>query len=495
MNRKLFTAFICTATLTLAAGCGQGELCGEACGPDSDPPVEVDPETDPEIEEGMTALRVVHASPDAPAIDVWIEGADAPIIENLSYGDDTDYAMVASDNYPIALRVSPSTANDTPVYEGWLNLESQHRTTTIAAGLIGSAASADKFRILKVDEGFGPADNGSAIMRVVHAGADAPTVGIDLHDDDPTAPEISGLDRFTSSDAAGFAINAGEVQQVGITASGGRVTAFTTPELPGGAELFVIATGLTGKLAREQDGFALLAVGPEGSLGFIRQNPVVYALHGSPDAPPVDGFVGETELFSLSFGELSDGIQVPPGAYDVDFYPASPGVERPDGDPAVSANTQSLEPGERYLTIATGLLSGAPNAFQLQSYAEGFDLGDPDASRVRVVHSSPDAPAVDLGIVNIEQTVSPLLVTNVSFPEATSPDGLDTGIGQIPLGVTPAGANDQVVASFHVTTAPGLRAFGIAAGALDPSNGASFRLLVVDTAVSPWSVATVHPQP
>ncbi|MEQ9324765.1 MAG: hypothetical protein RIF41_36705, partial [Polyangiaceae bacterium] len=92
MNRKLFTAFICTATLTLAAGCGQGELCGEACGPDSDPPVEVDPETDPEIEEGMTALRVVHASPDAPAIDVWIEGADAPIIENLSYGDATDYA-------------------------------------------------------------------------------------------------------------------------------------------------------------------------------------------------------------------------------------------------------------------------------------------------------------------------------------------------------------------------------------------------------------------
>lgn len=495
MNRKLFTAAFCTALFTLAAGCGGGELCGDACGPEPDPPVEVDPETDPEIEEGMTALRVVHASPDAPAIDVWIEGSDAPLIENLSYGDATGYAMVASDNYPIALRVAPSAADDPTVYEGWLDLESQHRTTTIAAGLVGSTASADKFRILKYDEDFGPADDGSAIVRVVHAGPDAPTVGIDLHDDDAAAPEISGLDRFTSSDSAGFAINAGEAQQVGITASGTRVTAFTTPELPGGSELFVIATGLTGKLAREQDGFALLAVGPEGSLGFIRQNPVVYALHGSPDAPPVDGFVGETELFSLSFGELSDAIQVPPGAYAVDFYPATPGAERPEGAPAVSANTQTFAPGERYLTIATGLLSGTPNAFQLQSYAEGFDLGDPDAARVRVVHSSPDAPAVDLGIVNIEQTVSPLLVSNVSFSESTSADGLETGIGQIPIGVTPAGANDQVVASFHVTTAPGWRAFGVAAGALDPSNGAPFRLLLVDTATSPWTVATVHPQP
>jgi hypothetical protein len=63
------------------------------------------------------------------------------------------------------------------------------------------------------------------------------------------------------------------------------------------------------------------------------------------------------------------------------------------------------------------------------------------------------------------------------------------------LGVTPADANSTVVASFHVTTAAGLRAFAIASGALSSEKGESFRLLVVDTATSPWSVATIHPQP
>ncbi len=477
----------------LAVGCDAEETCGDACGPDVEEP-EV-PEEKPEIAPGKAEVRVIHGSPDAPAVDVWVKGLPEPIISNLSFGDTSAYLTVDAADYEIELRAAPSTADDPVAYSAALTLDSQHRVTTVAAGLLSSGASGDKFRLLKYDEAFGPAGSGSAIVRVIHASADAPTVGLDLHDDDAAAPEISGLDRFTASDAAGFALNSGEAIQIGVTAGGQRVTAFTTPALPEGAQLFVVATGLLGQPARQSDGFSLLAVGPDGSVGFIKQNPVVYALHGSPDAPPVDGFVGEAELFSLSFGELSKPIQVPPGAYPIDFYPASPGSERPDGAPAVTATTAALEAGEQYLSIATGLLGGGANAFQLQSYAEGFDRSDDGAARVRLVHSCPDAPAVDIGILNAEQVVSPLLVSNVSFPEASGADGLDTGIGQIPIGVTPAGANATVVASFHVTTAPGLRAFGIAAGALDPSNGASFRLLVVDTASAPWSVATIHPQP
>jgi hypothetical protein len=60
--------------------------------------------------------------------------------------------------------------------------------------------------------------------------------------------------------------------------------------------------------------------------------------------------------------------------------------------------------------------------------------------------------------------------------------------------VTPAGQNDQVVASFHVTTFADVRAFAIAAGSLT-GQGAPFQLLVVDTATSPWTAASVAPQP
>ena len=82
-----------------------------------------------------------------------------------------------------------------------------------------------------------------------------------------------------------------------------------------------------------------------------------------------------------------------------------------------------------------------------------------------------------------------------STRDASAAPGLSVGTGTIPVGVTPAGQNDTVVASFHAPTFAGLRAFGIASGALSPANGESFRLLVVDTSVTPWAIATVHPQP
>jgi hypothetical protein len=491
-NLSKFASFILAPAL-LMTGC-TGDVGDE---PEPKPDVgEPAQQVQNDIPEGKSHVRVVHASADAPAVDIWVEGTGEPLIAGLSFGDTSEYLEVDYGTYDFQLRVSPSTIDDPIVYAtGPIELADQHAVTTIAAGLIASTASADKFRVLAVTEGFGPAGSGSAIVRVVHAGADAPTVGIDLHDDDASAPEISNIDRFTSTDQAGFALNSGEAIQLGITAGGQRVTAFTTPELPEGAELFVIATGLVGELARNDDGFALLAVGPEGSIGFIKQNPVVYALHASPDAPPVDAFAGDAELLSLSFGELSGGLQIPPGDYTLDFYVSTPGSERPDGPPAVSANTGMVEPGQSYLTIATGLLAGGSNGFQLQSYAEGFDTSDDTQSRLRLVHSSPDAPAIDLGILNVEQVVNPVLFSNVSFPNDSAPEGLNSGIGQIPFGVTPAGANSTVVAAFHVTTAPGLRAFGVAAGALDSNNGQSFRLLVVNTTTAPWSVATVHPQP
>jgi len=498
-TRSIFASLICAPAIAMslfAGGCTSecvGDECFTPIAPDDDDGTTTPPLPGP----GKAQLRVVHGSPDAPAVDVYVAGIDQPLISGLGFGDTSAYLEVDTGTYDVQLRVSPSTNTDAIVYQtGDIDLADQQRLTTVAAGLIGSTESADKFRVLAFDESFGPAGTGSAIVRVIHASADAPTVGIDLHDDDASAPEISGLDRFTASNAAGIQLNSNEPLQIGITAGGERVTAFTTPELPEGGQLFVIATGLVGELARQSDGFALLAVGPEGTIGFIRQNPVVYALHGSPDAPSVDAFAGQSEILdNVSFGQLSGGLQLPPGDYELDFYAHTPGNDKPASPPVVSANTGTLQAGERYLTIATGLLAGGSNGFQLQSYAEGFDLSDDSESRIRLVHSSPDAPAVDIGILNVEQVVNPVLVSNVSFPQASDATGLSSGIGQIPVGVTPAGANGTVVASFHLQTTAGVRAFGVAAGALDASNGQSFRLLVVDTAATPWSVSTVHPQP
>jgi hypothetical protein len=402
--------------------------------------------------------------------------------------------------YHLELRASPSTAKDPVAYTtDAMLMKANEKLTAIAAGIFGSTDNGDKFRVLALEEGFGAAGSGNAVVRVVHAGADAPSVGIDLDNDDPSSPEITGLDRFTDTGPTGFPLTADHANALGIDVNGTRFTAFTTPNLPEGAELFVIATGLTKKLARQSDGFALLAVGPDGTVGFVKQDPIVYALHASPDAPEVDAFVGDAEVVNgISFGQLSAPVQVQPGSYTLDFFGHSASGTRPTGAPAASSKTGALAAGERYLAVATGFLADGQNqdsGFHLEAYAEGFALDDAQNARVRVVHASPDAPPVDIGVLNVEKVVQPVLVPDLAFGQSSDLTGLSVSAGTVPIGVAPAGSDTTVVAAIHTPVTAGMRAFGLAAGALDPSHGQSFRLIAVDTSVTPWIAATVMPQP
>lgn len=443
---------------------------------------------------GDTAkVRVVHASPDAPAVDVWVKGLDQPLFKGAKYGDASAYADVPAGTYTIELRAAPSTAADPVAFSvDGVTIPKGAKITAIASGFLASKDPADAFRILPLAEQFAAAGD-KAQVRIVHASADAPTVGIDVGNDDPSKPEVASLARFADTGAAGVGLPAGQALQVGIVAGGARVTAFTTPALPAGAELFVIATGRLGKQPRESDGFSLLAVGPTGAIGFIKQNPTVYALHASPDAPAVDIFAGPAELAdNLAFGGISAPIQVPPGSYTLDFFAHEAGAARPAGSPASSQATGALEPGQRYLAVAKGFLASTP-AFTVAAFADEFKTDEPTKGMLRVVHAGADAPAVDVGVVS-GNAISPVLVPNLGFKSATAGAGLGVDPATYALGVTPTGNNNTVVASFDVPVTAGARAFVVAAGALDTNKGQGFRLLVVDTVKSPWAVAAVNPK-
>jgi len=316
-------------------------------------------------------------------------------------------------------------------------------------------------------------------------------VALDVGNDG--SPEVMGFARFADTGSAGLELPANQEVQIGIWAGAplARVTAFTTPELPEGGELFVIATGLLGEHPRGTGGFKLLAVAPGGSIGFIPQNPVVYALHASPDAPSVDLFAGSAMLAeNLSFGELSGPIQVPPGAYDLDFYATGTGP----GEPAASASTPALAGGQRYLAIASGFLAGGmgDNPFQLVPVVDELAL-DPDNARIGVVHASPDAPSVDIGTVSGSMLDTPLLVGDLAFPESAGGEGLAVPPTELTIGVAAAGSRAPV-ATFDLTTTAGLRAYAVAAGALAPSEADEpFRLVLVITSEWPWMAAEVLP--
>jgi hypothetical protein len=435
-------------------------------------------------------MRIVHASPDAPAVDIYVEGKVLPAISALSYGDASAYLTVPATSLNFQVRAHPSAVTDPVVYEtGGLALSADQEITAVAAGFLGSTDTADEFRVLPLLEGFGPA--ASTRVRIVHASPDAPTVDIDVGDDGSS--EITGLARFADTGAEGVVLPSGEALQVGVVASGGpRVTAFTTPALPDGEELFVIATGSTTRPADAADGFALLAVASSGSLGFIQQNPVVYGLHAGPDAPAVDIFAGSALLVeNLAFGALSAPVQVPPADYTLDFYPTGTGP----GTPAASFEIAPAA-GGTYLAVAAGELSpeGSEAAFTLLPYA--FEAADATGTAlVRAIHASGDAPLVDVGTVDAGTgEIDGVVFPNLAFGESSLPSaGTEVPVASLLLGVAPQG-NATPVATFDVTTTNGLQAIAVAAGALAPDAGEEgFRLILVLASDNPWAAAEVLP--
>jgi hypothetical protein len=343
---------------------------------------------------------------------------------------------------------------------------------------------ADKFRVMVLAEGFADPGSGMAAVRIVHGAADAPAVAIDVANDGD--PEITDFARFAETGAEGVALPAGTALNVGIWAGEplARVTAFTTPALPEG-ELFLFATGRLGSLPRAEDGFGLLAVGAGGTIGLIRQDPVVYVLHTSPDAPAVDVYVGgtDTELVdNLSFGELSPPVQVPPAAYSLDVRVWDGGAT------AATVMTPELMAGERYLAVASGYVSSnAGEPFQLLAYQEMFDEMGP---LVRVLHASPDAPTVDVGAWD-GTTFTPVgAFSGLGFGDDSGAEGVALS-GNLTVGVAAAGT-DAPVATFDLSLMGDLRALSVAAGSL-AAGGESFRLLIVDAGMWPWQVASVMP--
>jgi hypothetical protein len=475
MNWKklVISAIILSSFTFLSTGCD-----------DDDAPVA------PDMGEGAM-LRVIHASPDAPAVDIYAEGVSGALITDLEYGETSAYLDLDAGTYNVQLRAAGADPGSAPAYEtGDLTITDGAKITALAVGLLGSSNADDKFRVLPLAEAFADPGAGNAAVRIVHGSADAPTVALDVGADG--TPEIDDFERFEETGETGVALPSGTELQIAIWAGNplSRVTVFTTPQLPEGGELFVIATGLLGKYPREDDGFSLLAVAPSGSIGFIKQNPSVFALHASPDAPAVDIYAGTTMLVqNLDFSELSAIVQVPPGAYTLDFKATG------SGQTAVSATTPSLAAGERYLAIASGFLSSGMPAFQLIPVGDAFTLGGTDPL-VRVVHSSPDAPAVDVGTVS-EGVVTPVAdYVNIDFTESSTGAGTALPVGTLDIGVAATGTTAPV-ATFTITTVSGMKVFAVAAGSIadPPVGGEGFRLLVVDTVTFPWVAVEVLPNP
>lgn len=119
--------------------------------------------------QGQARVRVIHASPDAPAVDVLVNGA--PALTGIAFGEATSYAPVPAGTYDVKVVPAGGSAGQA-VIDADLNLLYYKDYTVIAIDNLAEITP------LVLEDDNGTVDPQRARVRFVHASPDAPPVDI-----------------------------------------------------------------------------------------------------------------------------------------------------------------------------------------------------------------------------------------------------------------------------------------------------------------------------
>jgi len=116
-------------------------------------------------------VRVVHASPDAPAVDIYVNGNI--VLENLPFREYSEYLSLPVGTYNVEIKV---TGTNTVVKQLSVPLEAGKDYTAIATGYAGGSSPGFDVMLLE-DDNSAPAD-GRIKIRVAHTAPGAPAVDV-----------------------------------------------------------------------------------------------------------------------------------------------------------------------------------------------------------------------------------------------------------------------------------------------------------------------------
>jgi hypothetical protein len=393
-------------------------------------------------QEDTARLRVVHASPDAPAVDVYVDGSLVDGLSNVPFFTVSGYLDIPAGEHRI--QVTPAGAGlDQAVIDANVPFTGGNGYTVAAVGLLENISAE------VIEDDLSDVGGSDARVTVYHFSPDAPAVDVKLADGTII------LDGIGFGDASTDEVDAGTYDLLVTPAGEGGPVVINLPgtTLEGGNTYDVFAYGTLANIAPalSVNGAAVSAPGagapapepepePEPEPTAAPAPPAATAqvsvVHASPDAPAVDVYLNDAAvLTNVSFFTASDYLEVPAGDQRIRIVPAGGSV-----DDAVIDGVFTFNANVAYTVAAIGTL----DSIQAVSFEDDLSPTPAGEARVSVFHFSPDAPAVDVKLAD-----GTVLFSNLAFGS-----GIE---GTVPAGtydiiVTPAGANEPVVIDLAGTT-------------------------------------------
>jgi Domain of unknown function (DUF4397) len=289
----------------------------------------------------QAALRVWHNSPDAPNVDVLVNGQ--PVLTNVRFGTSSAYLTVPAGSYEVDVNV---TGTSTSVFSGTLELERGQAYTAVALGSAGQPAKGEPFEVNVLEDA-----TSGALVKVLHASPNVPPVTVYVNG------EVAFERIRTLTGTKYISLPAG-TYEVAVALEGDPVSeaVLTTKLTVADKTRYVaFARGLlegSGAAKLELAAQTSIAVAPEGKAA-------LRVWHLSPDAPRVDIYVnGNKTLSRIPYKAASAYLTLDPGTYAVQVNVAGT-------DTVVAKKRVTVKAGRAYSAVALGSVGGTGSKFRI----------------------------------------------------------------------------------------------------------------------------------
>lgn len=376
-----------------------------------------------------TMVRVFHASPDAPKVNLWVN--DAVVASGLDYQKSTGYLTLDEGTYNVAVEGIMPGGNAVVIGPVDLPLAGNTDYDVIAVNSVSSIEP------LIISDTGSLTDMTKVRVRVAHLAAAAPAVKVFV-----TAP---GADLAASTELGSFAfketldpveVDAGDYQIRVTLADNTVVFDSGTVNLAAGKDLLVgavpnVGTGSSPISLAVLDGNAVAMISDKNAGADLR------VVHNSANAPAVDVTANDgatPAIANLAFPETTGYLNLPAATYNFKVTPNAAAT------PVVIDADVPLMNGSAYTLIALGALANI----------EPLLLTDDNRSvateaKVRLVHGSTLAGNVDIYVTAPGAGIASATPAFSDIPFKASTGYVSLGAGDYDVVIAPVGTKTEAI--------------------------------------------------
>ncbi|NKF51312.1 DUF4397 domain-containing protein [Shewanella sp. WXL01] len=415
----------------------------------------------------MAYVRVIHASSDAPKVNVNVNGSQ--LLTDVDYAMSSGLIQVDTASYDIDVDAILADGTTATVLETNLSTEADMEYTAVAVGSVAEETLALKL----IANPMAAIASGYARVQVLHAAADVGLV--DIYVTEPGAD----IDMMSPTLSANYMDNSEQLElatgdyQIRITASGMKDVVYDSGTITLGDMTDYLVSAITNTWSGDAP-VALHIALVEGQVivNDANSGADLRVIHAVADAPEVDVFLDDATspaVDMLAFKAFTPYVNIPEGMHTVT-------VAADADNSVVVIDKAPIEPmiGMSYSAFAVGSLS--------DDMIEPLVLME-DTRRVateaklNVLHSAYSAPEVDIYLTD-SADISEATPALTSVPFKTASGSLSIAPGNYTISVAVAGTKTVAIGPLDVTLEAG-GIYGVAA-VDNMGGGAPFGVILLD---------------